>query len=178
MESKGLKDLPAEIIYKINQFLPIQDKRTFREICLGDPILRLLYRDELILDIKLNNLIPKLDFQYLKNSNIKTMRLTLDYWRIINKFYTRKDSARDAFDTLVKDMNSNIRQLKIDGVTYIHYDNKEGMELEQQLWRILGRLAYLETLQISLKYVNLSSVKWELVEHLRKKNPDMQVINL
>ena len=70
-------------------------------------------------------------------------------------------------------MNSNIEQLKIDGVTYIHYDNKEGLELEQQLWRILGRLTHLEKLQISLKYV-----KWELVEHLRKKNPDMQVLHL
>ena len=45
--SKGMLDLPAEIIQQINDKLPLQDEKQFREVCLACPVLRQAYRDKI-----------------------------------------------------------------------------------------------------------------------------------
>ena len=45
--SKGMLDLPAEIIHQINNKLPLQDEKHLREVCLGCPVLRQIYKDEI-----------------------------------------------------------------------------------------------------------------------------------
>jgi len=43
-----ITDLPAELIKKIDHYLPFSDKKSFRQVCLGCPDLRLLYNDKIL----------------------------------------------------------------------------------------------------------------------------------
>ena len=45
--SMGMLDLPPEILQQINDNLPLQDEKQFREVCLGCPVLRQAYKDEI-----------------------------------------------------------------------------------------------------------------------------------
>ena len=45
--SKGMLDLPPELIEEIDQYLPFEDKKKFREVCLACPLLRHAYNDKI-----------------------------------------------------------------------------------------------------------------------------------
>ena len=77
--SKGLLDLPAEIINQINKKLPLQHEKQFREVCRACPILRNKYKDEIgesgvmKLYLRRHDLSVKFvnDFHVITNSNLK-----------------------------------------------------------------------------------------------------------
>jgi len=60
MARKGLRDLPAEIIQVIDQYLPFTDRKNFRQVCLMCPSLRRVYKDKIeetgVMNIELQNL--------------------------------------------------------------------------------------------------------------------------
>ena len=76
---RGLLDLPAEIIQQINHNLPLQDEKRFREVCLGSPILRNCYKDEIaqsgLLKVDFSNKASSLkfkeDFNFIVNSKLE-----------------------------------------------------------------------------------------------------------
>jgi len=83
----GLLDLPPEMIQQINHKLPLQAEKQFREVCLGCPVLRQAYRDEIensgIMKVNLCKIPRNLnsvkfinDFNIFVNSNLK-LSLTL-----------------------------------------------------------------------------------------------------
>ena len=77
--SKGILDLPPEILTQINKYLPLQDEKHFREVCLGCPVLRKAYNDKIqelgIMRVHLCNedyLVKFVnDIKFLVHSNLK-----------------------------------------------------------------------------------------------------------
>ena len=95
--SKGMLDLPPELIEEIDQYLPFADKKKFREVCLACPLLKHAYNDKIVESAVMKVNLDELglcekfvyDFNILVDSNMK-ISLVLPPKYVLDKLPTEK----------------------------------------------------------------------------------------
>ena len=151
--SIGMLDLPQGILKQINDKLPLQDEKHFREVCLGCPVLRQAYKDEIgesaIIKVNLRNqdLCHKFlnEFNIIVNSRLK-ISLTLPNI-ILQKFnvsFIESYNLRTKLIELIDFCDERIEQIDIVG------DKVAATDMLCYGMLILPRLTQLKKIKIDL----------------------------